>query len=88
MGVTGEEKNEEFNFGLITFKTPVKHSNANAKTGMWDWEFTFCSISTYVRMKTMWLDEDKEERGEKKKQNLVLRSARGRGGSKEDWEII
>lgn len=67
MGVIGEEKNEEFNFGFITFKILVKYLNVNVKIGMWDWEFIFCFISIYVRMKIMWLDEDKEERGEKKK---------------------
>lgn len=57
MEETGEERNEEFNFGLIKFKMPIKHSNVNAKTRSLDLEFKFSFISTYVVMKTVWLDK-------------------------------
>lgn len=53
MEETGEERNEEFNFGLIKFKMPIKHSNVNAKTRSLDLEFKFSFISTYVVMKTV-----------------------------------
>ena len=88
MGKTEEERKEEFNFRLIKFKTPVEHSNGNAKTRRLHWGFKFCFISTYVVMKTMWLDKKISGERSRREENLVLKSDRGRGVSNGDWEII